>query len=78
MKLVWEDRGVYHWLREEGQLLRESNHYDIHVVRGVFIMEIVDHTGVDFQTGTTVAGPFDDLQEAKDVAEMLHRMEAWK
>jgi hypothetical protein len=78
MELEWENRGEYHWLREVGKLLSESNHYDIHMSRGVFNVKAVGHSGKDFETGATVAGPFDTLQEAKDVAEMLHRMEAWK
>lgn len=78
MQLGWSVMPDNVWWLHESDKLLDSNLYDVVVVciNGRWVILHLDRTGERIKE-TQVGKPFNSLQDAKDVAEMMHRMGAW-
>lgn len=76
MQLEWSTipENVW-WLRESDKNMN-SNHYDVVLRKGCWVIIHLDRTG-EMVKETPIGKPFNSLQDAKDAAEMMHRMGAW-
>ena len=80
MDLEWHAATYAWWLKETGKLLSESNHYDVTKASGGYVVKYASAGGTEIESrhSEILAGPFDTLNQAKDIAEMMHRLELWR